>query len=73
MVHPDSPPAPFFTRAYGCIQPNYVFDQSLRLAPGERLTQRFRVVAHDGGATAFDIDAAFDEFACTPFELSATG
>ena len=69
MVHPESPPGSFFTRAYGCIQADHFFDRSLGLAPGERLVQRFRVVAHDGDAAAFDIAGAYADFAGESFLL----
>lgn len=63
MVHPDSPPQPFFVRSYGTVLADLFLHEGLRLAAGERLRQRFAVLAHDGSAEEYDVAAAYARFA----------
>jgi hypothetical protein len=62
MRHPQSPPAPFFTRAYGTVLCNYFYDRSLELPVGGRFRQHFAVATHDGDATTFDPARAYAFF-----------
>jgi hypothetical protein len=43
---------PWHVRAYGLIAPNPFLHEPMRLAAGETVTFRYRLVAHDGGAPA---------------------
>jgi hypothetical protein len=63
MVHPNSPPTPFFTRAYGTVLSDYFYDKGLTLRKGERFKQVFCVVAHDGDSRSYDIASAYQNFA----------
>jgi hypothetical protein len=62
MRHPQSPPAPFFTRAYGTVLCNYFYDRNLELPAGGRFRQHFALAAHDGDAATFDPACAYDVF-----------
>ena len=46
--HPDNPPHPWFTRAYGIVLCNHHRFAPQTLRPGETLRLQWRAVAHDG-------------------------
>ena len=62
MNHPDNLPTLFRARAYGFFGPSPFFAADHRLPAGERLLFRYRVVVHDGDASAVDLPRLFDEF-----------
>jgi hypothetical protein len=49
--HPQNPPTPFFTRAYGTMLANPTLHRSLLIPAGERLTLRWRLLFHEGDTT----------------------
>ncbi|HEX9187039.1 MAG TPA: PmoA family protein [Vicinamibacteria bacterium] len=67
----DSPrnrfhPPKWFTRDYGFFSPtplNWLDDDGLRLAPGEKLPLEYQVVVHGGGAEEAGIPALFARWA----------
>jgi len=69
LQHPDNRwfPCKWFTRDYGFFSPtpmNWLKDdQPLKLAKGETLTLRYRVVTHSGDAKAADINGLFKQYA----------
>lgn len=63
MVHPASPPQPFFVRSYGTILANLCLEREVVVAPGEALVQKFSVIAHDGPADHAAIDRMWQDFA----------
>lgn len=66
MHHPANPPSPYFVRNYGTMLSNFTLREPYLLREGERLTQRFRLLIHDGGAEEVDIAAYHREFAESP-------
>ena len=62
MNHPANLPTLFRARAYGFFGPSPFFAADHRLPAGERLLFRYRVVVHDGDASAVDLPRLFDEF-----------
>jgi hypothetical protein len=55
MNHPDNPPSPYFVRNYGTILSNFTYHEGYELKIGEKLTQHFRVLVHEGGIEDVDI------------------
>ena len=60
-VHPANLPTPFRARTYGFFGPSPFFAADHRLPAGGRLLFRYRVVVHDGDASAVDLPRLFDE------------
>ena len=65
IVHPDNPPSPFFVRNYGTFLSNFTLREPYVLKAGERLTQRFRIVIHEGGPEHIDLDGYCRSFAAS--------
>ncbi len=63
MPHSENPPSPFFVRNYGTMLSNFTLDGPYPLSDGVTLTQRFRLVIHDGWGEDLDIDAYHADFA----------
>ena len=63
MHHPTNPPQAFFTRAYGTMLSNLTLLAPVQISAGERLVQRWRILVHEGDASRFPIQAAFDAYA----------
>ncbi len=66
MNHPSNPPSPFFTRNYGTFLTNFTLLEKYELPCGERLTQRFRILIHEGGAANANIEDYYQIFIDTP-------
>ena len=66
MNHPSNPPAAFFTRNYGTFLTNFTLLDQYRLPCGERLTQRFRILIHEGDAVEANVDGYYNQFVETP-------
>jgi hypothetical protein len=62
MNHPSNPPCPFFTRNYGTFLTNFTLMEKYELPRGERLTQRFRVLIHEGDAVETNIGEYYRQF-----------
>ncbi|OHB59573.1 MAG: hypothetical protein A2173_03985 [Planctomycetes bacterium RBG_13_44_8b] len=68
LQHPDNRwfPSKWFTRDYGFFSPtpmNWFEDnQPLKLAKGETLTLRYRVIIHSGDVKTADIDGLFKQY-----------
>jgi hypothetical protein len=62
IPHADNPPSPFFVRNYGTMLSNFTLHEPYTLSDGDTLTQRFRLVIHDGWGEDLDIDAYHAEF-----------
>jgi len=63
MSHPSNPPSPYFVRNYGTFLSNFTLRGPYVLKAGETLTQRFRVLIHEGRAEDVDIAGYYEEFA----------
>lgn len=69
LQHPQNPgfPSPWFTRDYGFLSPTPMFwpadDKSTRLAKGERLHLRYRVLIFSGTAESAGIAKRYSDFA----------
>ncbi len=68
LGHPENPwfPAPWFTRDYGFISPTPMFwldKKGWRLAKGETLRLRYRVVAHSGNEQDADVAGIYRRWA----------
>lgn len=68
MNHPSNPPSPFFTRNYGTFLTNFTLLQKYELPRGERLTQRFRILIHEGDAAEANIESYYQQFAGTSLD-----
>ena len=66
MNHPLNPPSAFFTRNYGTFLTNFTLLDKYELPCGERLTQRFRILIHEGDATEANIGDGYRQFGETP-------
>lgn len=66
MNHPSNPPSAFFTRNYGTFLTNFTLLDKYELSRGERLTQRFRILIHEGDAAEANIKDYYNQFAETP-------
>ena len=66
MVHPSNPRTAFFARAYGTMLANPTLLESLTIPAGGALTQRFRLLIHDGEWSAEEMDAAYGAYAADP-------
>ena len=66
MNHPSNPPSAFFTRNYGTFLTNFTLLDKYELSYGERLTQRFRVLIHEGDAADANIEDYYNQFVDTP-------
>ena len=66
MNHPSNPPSAFFTRNYGTFLTNFTLLDKHELSRGERLTQRFRILVHEGDATEADVENYYNQFVETP-------
>ena len=66
MNHPSNPPSAFFTRNYGTFLTNFTLLDKYELSRGERLTQRFRILVHEGDATEADVENYYNQFVETP-------
>ncbi|MGH2352640.1 MAG: PmoA family protein [Chloroflexota bacterium] len=60
--HPENPPHPWFTRAYGIVLCNHHRFGAETLRPGERLRLQWRVVAHDGTTDEADVPSLYDRY-----------
>lgn len=63
MHHPSNPPSPYFVRNYGTFLCNFTLREPYILPDGESLTQRFRILVHEGTADEVDITAFRRQFA----------
>ena len=66
MNHPSNPPSPFFTRNYGTFLTNFTLLEKCELPQGERLTQRFRILIHEGDTAEANIEEYYQQFVETP-------
>ena len=66
MNHPSNPPSAFFTRNYGTFLTNFTLLNQYKLSRGERLTQRFRILIHEGDAAEANIEDYYNQFVETP-------
>ena len=66
MNHPSNPPSAFFTRNYGTFLTNFTLLDKYELSRGERLTQQFRILVHEGDATEADVENYYNQFVETP-------
>ena len=66
MNHPSNPPSAFFTRNYGTFLTNFTLLDKYELSYGERLTQRFRILIHEGDAADANIEDYYNQFVDTP-------
>ena len=66
MNHPSNPPSAFFTRNYGTFLTNFTLLNKYELPRGERLTQRFRILIHEGDAADANIEDYYKQFVETP-------
>ena len=66
MNHPSNPPSAFFTRNYGTFLTNFTLLDQYKLSRGERLTQRFRILIHEGDAAEANIEDYYNQFVETP-------
>ena len=66
MNHPSNPPSAFFTRNYGTFLTNFTLLDKYELSCGERLTQRFRILIHEGDATDANVGRYYNQFVETP-------
>ena len=66
MNHPSNPPSAFFTRNYGTFLTNFTLLDKYQLSRGERLTQRFRILIHEGDATEAKVRDYYNQFVETP-------
>ena len=66
MNHPSNLPSAFFTRNYGTFLTNFTLLDKYELSRGERLTQRFRILVHEGDATEADVENYYNQFVETP-------
>jgi len=67
MDHPSNPPSTWhIVRGIHMLNPCIVADHPVEIKFGEPLYLRYRVVAHDGDATAVDLDALFEGFTAKP-------
>ena len=62
MHSPADPPRAFFTRAYGTMLSNPTLLAPAHIPAGERLVQRWRILVHEGDASRFPIQAAYDAY-----------
>ena len=61
--HPANPPSPYFVRNYGTFLSNFTLRGPYLMKASETLTQRFRVLVHEGGPDEVDIARYQREFA----------
>ena len=66
MNHTSNPPSAFFTRNYGTFLTNFTLLDKYELSYGERLTQRFRVLIHEGDAAEANIEDYYNQFVEAP-------
>ena len=66
MNHPSNPPSAFFTRNYGTFLTNFTLLTPYELPRGERVTQRFRILIHEGDATEASVENYYNQFIETP-------
>lgn len=66
MNHTSNPPSAFFTRNYGTFLTNFTLLDKYELSYGERLTQRFRILIHEGDAAEANIEDYYNQFVDTP-------
>lgn len=72
LQHPANPgfPSPWFTRDYGFFSPTPMFwpadGKSTRIAKGETMTIRYRVLVFAGEPAAAGIEAAFESYRTAP-------
>ena len=66
LNHPSNPPSPFFTRNYGTFLTNFTLLDKYELPKGECLTQRFRILIHEGDAAEANIEDYYQQFVETP-------
>ena len=66
MNHISNPPSAFFTRNYGTFLTNFTLLDKYELSYGERLTQRFRILIHEGDAAEANIEDYYNQFVDTP-------
>ena len=62
MNHPSNPPSAFFTRNYGTFLTNFTLLDQYKLPCGERLTQRFRILIHEGNAAEANVEDYYNQF-----------
>ena len=66
MNHPSNPSSAFFTRNYGTFLTNFTLLNQYKLSRGERLTQRFRILIHEGDAAEANVEECYNQFAEAP-------
>ena len=62
MNHPSNPPSAFFTRNYGTFLTNFTLLSKYELPHGESLTQRFRILIHEGDAIDANVKDYYNQF-----------
>ena len=62
MNHPSNPPSAFFTRNYGTFLTNFTLLDKYELPHGESLTQRFRILIHEGDAVDANVENYYNQF-----------
>jgi hypothetical protein len=71
LQHPGNPdyPAPWFTRDYGFFSPTMLYwpsdDKATKLAKGESITLRYRVLVHEGNTQTAGIAEEFEKYKAT--------
>ncbi|MGH2367817.1 MAG: PmoA family protein [Chloroflexota bacterium] len=63
MVHPENPESACFTRAYGTMLANPTLLRPLTIRAGDALSQRFRLVIHEGPPQSDALWQLYREFA----------
>ena len=67
--HPDNPPHPWFTRAYGIVLCNHHRFGAQALSPDQTLTLRWRVAAHDGSTEEAGVAQLYERYLRAPSAL----
>ncbi len=62
MNHPSNPPSAFFTRNYGTFLANFTLLDKYELFRNERVTQRFRILIHEGDAGEVNVEDYYNQF-----------
>lgn len=66
MHAPGNPPTPFFCRNYGTMLSNLTLHEPWSVGAGERLSQRWRIVVHDGDTASFSPEVAYRAWLAEP-------
>lgn len=62
MNHPSNPSSAFFARNYGTFLTNFTLLDKYELPHGESLTQRFRILIHEGDAIDANVEDYYNRF-----------